>query len=314
MTSKPITFSPGDSGAPTGPVIPSARELQAIGVIGLDIGKGGRVTLMNQIGAAIRIPPGGWHGQARLFDDGDIRLRWLLAKLVKEHEARRVADNLARAGRYVDVSMMLALVSAAREFDGALTATGTELIETYHSGGLDFLWEEKRRLGLPSSVTKSWREVPRFINRESGSFVHPAKIPAHDQLMAYAAQIAASFSHQFKANLRAEFGSDGAAALARASRLALAVWQAYAFLAPGGERYNPDKRLRDQLGQHFGHRSALGFYAHKAKEERRSPSLDDILTDGSLEHLEWFRSAKTRAAETFFLERLLKRARELLPH
>jgi hypothetical protein len=42
-------------------------------------------------------------------------------------------------------------------------------------------------------------------------------------------------------------------------------------------------------------------------------SLDDIVTDHTLDHLEWVRSAKTRAAETLFLERLLKRARELLP-
>ena len=82
---------------------------------------------------------------------------------------------------------------------------------------------------------------------------------------------------------------------------------------PTHSHYEPSKRLRDQLGQHFGHRSALGFYAYRAKEGGRPASLDDILTDGSLEHLEWFRSAKTRAAEAFFLERLLKRARELLP-
>lgn len=88
----------------------------------------------------------------------------------------------------------------------------------------------------------------------------------------------------------------------------------YAFLAPGGARYDPKRPLRDQLGQHFGHRSALGYYAHMAQREDRLPSLDDILTDRSLTHLEWFHSAKTRAAETLFLERLLKRARELLPH
>jgi hypothetical protein len=34
-----------------------------------------RVRLMNQIGRAPNIPPGGWnYGQMRLFDKGDIRL------------------------------------------------------------------------------------------------------------------------------------------------------------------------------------------------------------------------------------------------
>jgi hypothetical protein len=91
------------------------------------------------------------------------------------------------------------------------------------------------------------------------------------------------------------------------------VWQAYAFLAPGGSPYDPKKTLRDQLGQHFGHGTALGYYAHKAEEEKRPPGLDDILSDHSLDHLEWLHSAKPRAAETLFLERLLKRARQLLP-
>jgi hypothetical protein len=57
----------------------------------------------------------------------------------------------------------------------------------------------------------------------------------------------------------------------------------------------------------------LGYYARKARDDGRDPSLDDIVTDHRLDHLEWFRSAKTRAAETLFVERLLARARELLP-
>lgn len=313
MTTERLQFSAGDATAPTGAAVPTAREIEAMGVIGIDIGKPGRVALMNQIGAALGVPPGGWHGQARLFEGDDIRLRALLVRLANERQAGLVADNLARAGRYVHVNLMLTLVSAAREFDRSLTARGTALIETYNSGGLDFLWENKKRLGLPLSVTKSWRAVPDMLNPETSNPVYPAKIPAHDQLMAYGAQIASSFSHNFQRNLRREFGDQAAPATAGASRLALLVWQAYAFLSPGGNPYDPKVRLRAQLGQHFGHGSALGFYADKAKTEKRAPSLDDILTDHSLDHLEWLRSAKTRAAETLFLERLLKRARELLP-
>jgi hypothetical protein len=131
--------------------------------------------------------------------------------------------------------------------------------------------------------------------------------------MAYGAQIASSFSFRFLVNLRREFGDQADLAMARASRLALLVWQAYAFLAPGGNPYQPERRLRDQIGQHFGHASALGYYAHEARDENRAPSLDDILTDHGLDHLEWLHSAKTRAAETLFLEQLLKRVRQLLP-
>jgi hypothetical protein len=65
----------------------------------------------------------------------------------------------------------------------------------------------------------------------------------------------------------------------------------------------------------FGHRSASSLYAYKAREEGRKPSLEDIVTDRTLlVHLEWLHSAKTRAAEALFVERLLKRARQMLPH
>lgn len=314
MTSERPTFSSGDSSAPMGSAVPTPREVEAIGVIGLDIGRDGRVTFMNQIGAVLGIPPGGWHGQAKLFDGSDVRLRWLLAKLADQRQAKLIADNLARAGRFVHVNLMLTMVSAAREFDRSLTANGAALVETYHSGGLDFLWENKSRLGLPHAVTQAWRPVPAFTNLETNNPVHPARIPAHDQLVAYGAQIASSFSYSFQVSLRREFGDQAVPTMASVSRLALLVWQAYAFLAPGGNLYDANKRLGDQIGQHFGQSSALGYFAQKARQEQRPPSLDDILTDHSLDDLEWLRSAKTRAAETLFLEQLLKRARRLLPN
>lgn len=98
-----------------------------------------------------------------------------------------------------------------------------------------------------------------------------------------------------------------------ASRSSLLVWRAYAFLAPGGDPYDPGKPLVRQLGQLFGHRSALQYFVHRATTAGRNASLDDILTDKGLDHVEWIHSAKTRAAEALFIERLLKHARELLP-
>ncbi len=151
-----------------------------------------------------------------------------------------------------------------------------------------------------------------MLNTESNHDVFPENIPARDQLLAYAATIAARFSHSFASSLRTEFGDQAAQALAGASRQSLIVWQAYAFLAPGGVRYTPSRPLREQLGQKFGQRSALGYYAYRARQDGRRPSLNDILTDRALERVEWVHSAKTRAAETLFLERLLKKARDVL--
>ncbi|HVZ87316.1 MAG TPA: hypothetical protein VHG72_10115 [Polyangia bacterium] len=286
-----------------------------MGVLGLDLRKPGRVALMDQIGATLAIPSGGWHGQARLFAGPDLRLRWLLQRLSNEHGAKLVADNLARTGRYVDVNPMLATVSAARESDRSLTATGTAMVDTFNEGGLDYLWQQKNKLGLPGAIIRTWQQGRSGVSVESHHTVYPARIPANDQLLAYAAQIAASFRLNFHASLRREFGREAEAALANASRKALLVWQAYTFLAPGGGPYDPNRPLREQLGMSFGHRSALSLYAHNARQQGRKPSLDDIVTDRTLlVSLEWFHSAKTRAAEALFMERLLKRARELLAH
>lgn len=187
------------------------------------------------------------------------------------------------------------------------------MINSYRQGGLDFLDRLKAQLGLPRAVTAHWRPAAPQRNMETNNIVYPELIPAKDQMLAYSAVIAASFNHNFRTSLRSEFADSGAAALAGASRVALIVWQAYAFLAPGGRPYDIARTLREQLGQHFGHRSALGFYAHKASQQHRPPSLDDIVNDASLDTFMWIQSAKTRAAETLFMECLLTRARELLP-
>lgn len=314
MTLDITTYSSADVEASAGPAVPTAREIQALAVIGLDIGPTNRVVLMNRIAAVLGMPPGGWLGQARLFDGDDVRIRWLLGRLARPQQARVVAENVARAGRYVHGNLILAMVSAAREYDGSLTARGTALINTYHRGGLDFLEKQKAQLGLPRSVTRHWTPANPILNDETMNEVYPERIPAQDQLLAYAAQIASSYVHAFRHSLQLEVGEPAEAVLAAASRASLLVWQAYSFLAPGGTPYDPGKPLGHQLGQHFGSRSAIGYYGHLAKTEGRRVSLDDVLTNRGLDRLEWLRSAKTRAAETLFVERLLTSARDLLPN
>ena len=137
-----------------------------MGVIGLDMGREGRAILMNRIGAILGMPVGGWHGQAKLFEDGDIRLRWLLRRFAVARQAAPIADNVARAARYVHVDLALALVSAAREYDQSLTASGRAAIDTYDQGGLDFLEKQKAELGLPRSVLRHWQPAPPRINDE----------------------------------------------------------------------------------------------------------------------------------------------------
>ena len=170
-----LTFSTGDATAPPGSDVPSAKELFAMGVLGLDLRRDGRVVLMNQIADVLQIPSGGWrHGQSKLFEGPDVRLVALLQTLAKESKARVIGGNLERAAKFTHVNIMLALVSAAREHHSALTATGGGLINSFEEGGLDFLWDEKEKLGLPHSVTKTWKRVEPFRNDETNNFVHPA--------------------------------------------------------------------------------------------------------------------------------------------
>ena len=91
------------------------------------------------------------------------------------------------------------------------------------------------------------------------------------------------------------------------------IWQAYAFLAPGGRSFEPAKDVAEQVGQGFGVRSALGFVAHQAKKAAGKADLDLVVNEDKLNRSAWVRSAKTRTAEALFLERLLKQARLMLP-
>jgi len=284
---------------------PSGADVVHLARLGLKMGRGSRAAVMNAITARLLMPTGGFTGQARLFVKGDLRLLGLLALMAHETAAKAIAFNLARVVRYTDTHVLLALVTAAREHTSALTATSDRLIDSWHEGGLDFLWKTKAHLGLPSSITSHWEPVPRFVSPETQHAVYPAYIPARDQTVVYAAQIGSSYQLGFKARVDAELGARSAGMLASMSRASRLMWQAYAFLAPGGRRYERALPVRMQLGRGFGVQTALGYLLAAAREEGRPLDLDRVLTDPALNGTEWVRSAKTRVAEALFLERLL---------
>jgi hypothetical protein len=125
-------------------------------------------------------------------------------------------------------------------------------------------------------------------------------------VLAYAAQTQSSYNG-FEKYVRKQLGdAAGEAALAGLSDDARLVWQAFAFLAPGGKKFNPAVGL--QHGQKFGIRSAVGYLLDKANQEGRPIDLNEILTDVSLHGTHSISSAKVRAAETRFVEALNSRA------
>ena len=299
---------------PSGDVAPTAREIQAIGAHGSLAGVAHRTALMNQAGQELGIPPGGWHhGQSRLFEHRDIRLIWLLRRFAVRSVSERVATNLTRTAQVAGADIMLTVVTTARESGSALSDVSMRMIDSWNEGGLDFLWAERDRLGLPKSITHAWRRHDVMVSPETHNRVAPAWIPARDQTLAYAAQLRSSFGHEFRRHLTTLLGPQADAVIARASRPALLTWKAYSFLAPGGAPYDPAKTVAAQSGQPFGCRSALMFLANRAGPGKVPVDLNGILTVPDLNHVEWVRSSKVRAAEALFLERLLTVTRELLP-
>jgi hypothetical protein len=295
---------------------PDPEELERLGRLGLDLGQAQRISGMNSIGSRLQVPAGGWpHSQAKLFDRGDIRLVPLLRLLSRTDAARAIALNLARAAQFSETNIMLTLVTASRESGSAITASTDRMLDSWQNGGLDFLWKTKDQLGLPRSITEHWEPGAEFRSLESKrrAKVSPAYIPARDQTMVYAAQISSSFQRHFKRRLARDLGDVASVALARASRVARLVWQAFSFLAPGGSDFDPGRRVQTQISQGFGSISALGYVEHssRAANPEAVVDLDRILTDPALNASAWVRSAKVRVCETLFLERLLTTAREL---
>jgi len=100
MSSEVTAYSASDTAALVGGFAPTARELQTLGVIGLDMERADRALLMNRIGGILGMPAGGWHGQAKLFEGGDIRLRWLRDRAAgRAHRGESRASGALRSRR-----------------------------------------------------------------------------------------------------------------------------------------------------------------------------------------------------------------------
>ena len=255
-----------------------------------------------------------------MFVRNDIRLVGLLRRLTNPRYAANVEKNLGNASRYIDVEMLLTLAVAAREYSESVGATGTAMIETFHQGGMDHLGKNKDKLGLPHTVTNRWQAVQPYPNAEipnknppgqpPSNMIYPAMIPAEDQVMAYAAQMKTSFTNAFNKFWRSLPADEYPRWIG--CRVALMVWRAYAFLAPGGSDFDTKLGLAQQLGQGFGVHKALGYLRHTATPGD-GKQLDRIVSDSGLNQSEWIRIAKVRVAEALYVEYVLQNLRGVSP-
>ncbi|MFT5846767.1 hypothetical protein [Psychroserpens sp.] len=235
------------------------------------------------------------------IDLGQYTLASLIKKLSKEKNSNIVSKKLAEIETvFPDQSqeeLFLALVTSWREGTSQVMTMNSELKHTYYDdAGLDFLWEIRTKLELPSSILSVWEERESFINPETDKRVFPGAIPARDFVLAYAA------TNRFKYNIferhaRRILGEDaGNKALANLNPDAHILWTAFAFLRPGGRKFG------DAKGQSFGAKALVGYLLDKATSQGYQVDLNEILTDQSLHKYGAIRNAKARAAETVFLQ------------
>jgi hypothetical protein len=166
-----------------------------------------------------------------------------------------------------------------------------------------------RLLSRPQSVVGKWKPIRPYPNPDAHlplsqrvPLVEPAMIPARDQLMIYAAQINATFQ-RFQVRL------SPLRLHAVSTRVGTMVWQALCFLAPGGTHFRAGESLALQIGQRFGAQSILEYLMSTATAG--GIDLDRVFKDPQLNQSAWIKSAKIRAAECMFLERLLSTVRDL---
>jgi hypothetical protein len=294
------------------PPNPTAREFQALADLGNKAIKADRVALMNSIGALLGIPNGGWPaGQSRLFQHGDLRVIWLLRRLAREGLAKAVAQNVERITKFVDADVFLTIATAAREHQSSIGALSTDPIHSYDEGGLDHLWKQKDQLGLPAAVTNNWKRIEPFINDETHREVNPAWIPARDQVLAYAAQMTASYRNVL--NRHGDWLRTKGLAPSACGRVASMIWKTYAFLAPGGPEFDRTKTVEMQKGQKFGCFTALTYFSLAPPSAALGVDyLNAILTSKHINAVEWVRIAKARVAEALYLEHLIREARAVL--
>ncbi len=261
------------------------------------------------LAARFGVPEGGFGGQVSLEHGGRPRLSWAMTRLFDEAHERALTANL-RAAASIHPDRALLLAVTMREHPSSWTARGLARIDSYAEGGLDHLGGDLDALVgvVPPRVLARWEPAEPALGRERGRThaIHPARIPAADQLVAYAATLRLREA-RFESHVREVFGAEAEALLARCAPDARRAWIQATFGRPGRTRYD-EARQRFEVSAGPPHRerpSAFGALERIRSEARRTgaePSLDAILTDPMLARYATFQRARTTALEARLLE------------
>ncbi|MCK6552600.1 hypothetical protein L6R52_42630, partial [Myxococcota bacterium] len=234
--------------------------------------------------ASFGVPEGGFSGQTNLYGESGMPVAWYALRgalgtdgargTVSDRAADRLSGNLTRAAMVTD-DPALALAVTMREHPSSWTAS-TGRVETFSEGGLDYMGDhlgDLTRRVPPEAMTGAWRRGPAIISGETGEEVHPASIPAADQLVAYAAELERA-EERFETLVREVYGDRADEALASLSPDERRAWTQFTFGRPG-RTHAADTAISDR-----------SFSANAALELLRSEGTMDlgaILTDARFE-------------------------------
>lgn len=145
----------------------------------------------------------------------------MASEQISTHVSRSVAQMDAAGHHIDDQALVLAVASREASPRAAITTSDTYRC-TYHRGGADDAWRQRRRLPLPPAVRRRLRpatDLPDPIHpghyrqhpNESGDLIEPADVRGYDQLILYAAYVARA-EGQLRAQIRRNRSAPGLSA------------------------------------------------------------------------------------------------------
>ncbi|MEM9862466.1 MAG: peptidoglycan-binding domain-containing protein [Myxococcota bacterium] len=238
--------------------------------------------------AEFGVPEGGFPGQGSVYLRRGPRAFFTLRAV--ERNARATERNFRRASRvFDDPGLLMAVLS--REHPSGLWAASARPVDTWSFGGLDHLGSQLGR--IRNVPRRRWEALAERQETENGVTrdVRPARIPARDQILAYAGVLQLA-ERRFESHVRDVFGERADAMLEQMSSSARRTWIAYTFARPN---IKTDGRV--PADRNFSSHNALRLLESQGVER-----LNAILESPELAANRSVRIARQRALEASIFE------------
>lgn len=238
--------------------------------------------------------------------------RATIQQLIKPHLAKSPENSLAilkklgELQRFApDSDPSLALVIAERESGPRGYQKGTRTIDTFKSGGMDFLGEilPHMRRSIPPAYRDHWKsaELPR--TNMAGHSGRPGLIPQNELVLAYGSFIHHRYSNFRRAAIKLGVGKERLDSLSPFARKA---WQALFFASDAGlECVTSRRKQKDQNGKCELPKGGFGGMTVLTYLVKNGHSLEAILTNPEIAVYARARMAVEAARRAIAVERII---------